>query len=157
MPPTMTWRCIYVQDITSALCVVRAYFSSFIPIVFYATHRNFLMVCYFPFSTPDREKILHCNKWINVFQHFTKSSSYFLWIFHDNITTGCASLQLSFPLWCYATIPINSFLFNVDYWFYSSVQEGLFYILGINWFCGANEPQEELAVDEVPDSTKVLH
>ena len=54
-------------------------------------------------------------------------------------------------------IPINRFLFNVGYWFYSSVQGGLLYILGINWFCGANEPQEELAVDEVPDTTKVLH
>ena len=43
----------------------RAYFSSFIPIVFYATHRNFLMVCYFLFKTTI-ENILHCNKWINV-------------------------------------------------------------------------------------------
>ena len=39
----------------------RAYSSPFIRIVFYATHRNFLMVCYFLFIR-TMEKILHCNK-----------------------------------------------------------------------------------------------
>ena len=135
----------------------RAYSSSFIRIVFYATHRNFLMVCYFLFIR-TMEKILHCNKWINVFSIFLNHPLMFYESSMIMELQGVHLYNLYFTLWNATlqshTYKQNSILCRLLVFY--SLQERMFYILGINYLCCTNKPPRGISSRWSPQHHKSL-